>query len=133
MRYERMRRVDELIHRELGLLCEREIAPDLPGLLTITKVKTSPDLRHAQVYFSVMGDEAMHHQALALMFAKRKTLQQQIGSNLQLKYTPVLHFHIDQVPEQADHVLAIIDELGLSEVPDAGAPDSDLDFEDSGL
>ena len=128
MKYERMRRVDELIQRELGLLCEREIAPYLSGLITITKVKTSSDLRHAQVYFSVMGGEDVHEQALKLMLDRRTHLQHEIATRIKLKYTPVLKFHVDQSPEQADHVLAILSELGLDDVPD----EATLDGEDGG-
>lgn len=124
MKIDRMRRIDELIHRELGMLCEREIAPDIAALVTITKVKTSPDLRHAQVFFSVLGDEIAHQAALTLMHKKRRRLQQDIATSCKLKYTPVLKFHVDQAPEEADRVLSIIHELGLDEVPDAGPDDA---------
>ena len=128
MKIERMRRVDELIRRELSMLCEREVTPFLSsGLLTITKVKTSPDLRHAQVYFSVMGSETAHDEALKLMLRKRKQLQHDIAHNVKLKYTPVLKFHVDQSPEQADHVLSVLTELGLDDVPDAGVVTDDWD------
>ena len=120
MKAERMRRVNGLIQRELGMLCEREIAPYLSGLVTITKVKTSPDLRHAQVYFSVLGGEDAHREALSLMLDKRVHLQHEIAAKVKLKYTPVLKFHVDQSPEEADNVLSIISELGLDDTPDLG-------------
>ncbi|MDT8390702.1 MAG: 30S ribosome-binding factor RbfA [Lentisphaeria bacterium] len=128
MNSERMRRVDGLIHRELSMLCEREIAPYVKGLVTITKIKTSPDLRHAQVYFSVLGDHDTHDEALKLLLKQRPHLQKQLAANVQLKYTPVLKFHVDQNPEQADHVLSLLSELGLDDIPDAGPdglPDGD--------
>ena len=108
------------MQRELSMLCEREITPFVKGLVTITKIKTSPDLRHAQVYFSVLGDENAHAEALSLLLRQRKHLQKQMAANVKLKYTPVLKFHVDQNPEQADHVLSILSELGLEDVPDAG-------------
>lgn len=127
-----MRRVNAAIQRELGMLVEREIAPYVSGLITITKVKTSPDLRHAQVYFSVMGGESDHTEALRLMLGKRAHLQHEIASTIQLKYTPVLKFHVDQSPAEADHVLSIISELGLDDVPDAGAEEDDFADEELG-
>lgn len=126
MNDERMRRIDELVQRELSMLCEREITPYAKGLVTITKIKTSPDLRHAQVYFSVLGDDADHDEALKLLLGKRKHFQKQLAANVKLKYTPVLKFHVDQNPAQADHVLSILSELGLDDVPDAG-PDGLFD------
>lgn len=119
MKHERMRRVDEMIQRELGMLCKREISSYVSGLLTITEVKTSPDLRHAQVYFSVLGSAEAHGQALKLLLGHRAHFQHEIATRIKLKYTPVLKFHVDTSPEQADHVLSIISELGLQDVPDA--------------
>ncbi len=120
MRYDRMRRVNEMIRRELALLCEREVVHQVDALPTITDVKTAPDLRQAQVFVSVLGDEKQQEQVLRILNRQRVDFQSKIGHALQLKYTPVLHFRIDHTPAEADHILSIIDELDLSDVPDAG-------------
>jgi len=112
-----MLRVNELIRRELGDLCERRIVSDLNALLTVTHVDTSPDLRQATVLVSVMGDEAQRRDALKLLHRNRGLFQREIARRTQLKYTPVLRFQLDETMEQADRVLAIIDELDLSDVP----------------
>ena len=123
MKQDRMRRVDEVIKRELGGLCERLIAPDVAGLVTITGVRTAPDLRTARVFFSVLGDEQVQQDALKKLVKRRRELQRLIATHVKLKYTPVLHFVPDHTPENADRIFSIIDDLELMEVPDAGAED----------
>ncbi len=112
---DRMLRVNELLRRELALLCEREISPGFDGLVTITAVKTAPDLRQATVFVSVLGDEEHRKRALSLLGAKRKMFQREISRRVVLKYTPVLKFRMDASAEQADRILAILDELDVSE------------------
>ncbi len=119
MKYDRMRRVNELIKRELSLICERDVVPEVNALLTITNVDTAPDLRTATVDFSVLGSEEDRNHALKVLRRHRKQLQAEINRRVQLKYTPVLTFHIDRSLETADRVLTILDELDLSDVPDA--------------
>jgi len=125
MRSNRMRRVDELLRRELGTQFERLIAPELDALVTITAVTTSPDLRQATVSVSVMGSEAAQTAALRLLQKRRTLLQRELAQHVKLKFTPVLSFHLDETLARADRVLALMDELGLDEAaaadPDAAA------------
>ncbi len=111
MSSERMLRINELLHRELGTLCERRVVSELNCLLTITGVKTSPDLRHAQVYFSVFGKDANWQKVKSCLDKHRIELQAEIGKNVHMKYTPVLHFRPDDTLEKADRVMHIINEL----------------------
>ncbi len=113
MRNQRMRRVDALIQRELSTLCERQVVSELNCLLTITKVKTSADLRSAQVFFSVFGDRKQWKEAEEALEKNRKSLQAGIARGITLKYTPVLSFKADPTLEEADRVFSIIDELNL--------------------
>ena len=118
----RMMRVNELLRRELALLCEQFIVPHLDALVTITRVETSPDLRHAKVFVSVLGSTEQRRAAMHLMQENRKHLQAEINRRLTLKYTPRLHFHDDYTAERADHVLGILRELDLPD--DDAAPPS---------
>ncbi|OGV68453.1 MAG: ribosome-binding factor A [Lentisphaerae bacterium RIFOXYB12_FULL_65_16] len=129
MSLERMRRVNELIRRELGELCEREIAPNLQGLLTITQIQTAPDLRQAVVYVSVMGDEAQHRHALRLLLKRRAWLQHELNQRVQLKYTPVLTFKLDRAGAQADRVLSILEEIDPHEPVPAAEADAEETIE----
>ncbi len=112
--YDRLLRVNELLKRELGELFERHIAPMLKaGLITVTSVKTTPDLRHAAVSFSVLGAPDGGEHALRCLLAQRKFLQDQLAHHVTLKFTPVLQFKLDRTGAKADNVLHLLDELKL--------------------
>lgn len=114
----RMVRVNELLLRELGLLCEQLIMPHAGSLVTVTSVDTAPDLRQAVVRVSVLGDAEQRAKAMHLMHANRKEMQAEIGRRVGLKYTPRLVFKDDFTPERAGRVLAILDEIGLPPGPE---------------
>lgn len=121
MKPNRMLRVNELLRRELGLLCERDIMPQIGrALVTIVAVNTSPDLRQATVRYSVYGDAAERPRVARLLHQKRVHLQHELSRNITMRNTPVLTFELDQIIEKADHVLEIIDQLELP--PDDSAP-----------
>lgn len=118
----RMVRVDALLLRELGQLCEERITPNASGLVTITKVHCAPDLREAMVFVSVLGSEEQRAEALRLMHAARKDLQHELSRRIILKYTPRLSFREDRTAEQADRVMSILGELHLPSDPDTPVP-----------
>lgn len=119
----RMRRVNELLLRELAILCEELVVPHMDALVTITEVSTSHDLRHAKVFVSVMGSDKQRARAMAMLENQRVPMQDQINRRLSLKYTPRLHFREDHTPERADRILSILEELDLPEDDQKDGPD----------
>lgn len=119
----RMVRVDELLRRELAILCEQLVAPHAGALVTVAAVKTAPDLRQATVHVSIMGSEEQRQQAMRLLHACRKEMQHEIGRRVALKYTPRLTFREDHTAERADRVLAILDTLDLPDEDESPSPD----------
>ncbi|MCK5803715.1 MAG: 30S ribosome-binding factor RbfA [Lentisphaeria bacterium] len=111
----RMLRVNELIRRELGMLCESLVRPRTSALVTIVSVDTSSDLRHAVVGVSVFGSEEQKREVMVVMLDCRRQLQRELAKRVILKYTPVLRFTLDETAEQADHVLSILKNLELPE------------------
>ncbi|MCF7854599.1 MAG: 30S ribosome-binding factor RbfA [Candidatus Pacebacteria bacterium] len=118
MSEKRMRRVNELLKRELSLMCERRVVSELNALLTVTGVQTAADLRHAKVYVSILGPSEEQEKALNVLEQHRREFQKDLSRNVILKYTPVLSFHIDHTLEDADRVLGILDELDLPDAED---------------
>ena len=108
-----MIRVNELLKREIGIFIERTISQNLNCLITVIEVNTSPDLRHASVYISVYGGKDQHQQALRSIREKRIDIQKALSKTVRLKYTPVLHFHLDDQFEKADKICKILDDLKL--------------------
>ena len=109
----RMVRVNELLKRAVGNILERGIAREMDCLVTITDVKTAPDLRNAIVFVSVYGSEDQKQKALNELRRRRGDIQHQVSKNITLKFTPKLSFRIDNQAEEADSIRIIIDQLGL--------------------
>jgi ribosome-binding factor A len=109
MASDRMRRVDEAVRQVVGDALARDIKDPRVGFVTVTAVKTSPDLRHARVYVSVLGDEAEREATLEGLRSAHSFLQARIASELHMKNTPHLDFVLDDTPERAARVGEILD------------------------
>jgi ribosome-binding factor A len=110
---DRMTRVNELLKRELGEIFKRRICADFDCLITLTAVKTSPDLHNAHVYVSVFGTENQRKAVLVTLLKKRKVIQREMSRNIILKYTPVLDFQLDTTLDDADRIDKILDDLNI--------------------
>lgn len=109
----RMTRVNELLKRELADLIKKNVEYSGDCLVTITEVDTTPDLRHAKVFISILGknNDDEKQDILRKIIDKRGLLQNLMSSHVTLKYTPVLDFKLDSRIEKGDKVLAILQEL----------------------
>jgi len=97
----RMRRVDEAMRQVLGDALAQELKDPRIGFVTVTDVKTSPDLGHARVYVSVLGTDAEQEATLDGLRSAHGFLQGRVASELRLKRTPELTFELDFSAEQA--------------------------------
>jgi ribosome-binding factor A len=107
----RMRRVDEAVRAVLSDAIAKDLQDPRIGFVTVTAVKTSPDLRHARVYVSVLGDERARAQSLAGLRSAHGLLQGRIASELTLKLTPALQFEYDDSIDRAMRVSRLIEQL----------------------
>lgn len=105
----RMRRVNEAL-REVVSARTGELKDPRIGFVTVTSVDTSPDLRHARVYVSVLGDESERERALEGLTSSRGVLQAKISEELRLKRTPTLSFEYDPSVDHGMRMNALIDE-----------------------
>jgi ribosome-binding factor A len=101
-------RVDELLKQELAGII-RDMKDPRVGFTTVMDVRTSPDLRHARVYVSVLGDEEDKQATVAVLHRARGYLRARLGRDVTLKYLPELHFEIDRTLEQAARIDALLD------------------------
>jgi ribosome-binding factor A len=112
-----MRRVNEAV-REVLSEAVGELKDPRIGFVTVTGVNTTPDLRHATVFVSVLGNERKRDRTLAGLDAAHGVLQARIARELRLKRTPQLAFAYDPSVERGVRLTHLIDEL---------APDDDRD------
>jgi ribosome-binding factor A len=113
----RMRRVDEAIRQVIGDAVAADLKDPRVGFVTVTDVRTSPDLRHARVYVSVLGergrqsDAAEREDTLAGLRSAHGYLQGRVARELGLKRTPTLEFLYDDTTDRAMRVEALIDDI----------------------
>ena len=115
---ERMRRVDALLR---GVVSEAvgQLTDPRIGFVTVTGVRTSPDLSHATVYVSVLGNPRRRERCLNALAAAHGLIQRRIAEELSLKRTPVLAFEYDPSVERGVRLTRMLDELVRDDTPDA--------------
>ena len=107
---QRMRRVDEAMRQVLGDVLAQDLKDPRIGFVPVTDVKTSPDLRHARVYVSVLGDSAAQEATLDGLRSAHGFLQGRVAGELRLKRTPELRFELDDTAERAARLERLIDD-----------------------
>jgi ribosome-binding factor A len=105
-----MRRVDEAVRAVLSEAISKELKDPRVGFVTVTAVKTSPDLRHTRVYVSVLGDEPTRTASLEGLRSAHGYLQSRIASGLTLKHTPALTFEYDDTTDRAARINELLRE-----------------------
>jgi ribosome-binding factor A len=117
-----MQRVNDLIREEISDLLIRVVRdPRLGGLISVTEVVTSQDLRHAKVYVSIMGTEEEKRQAEDGLAAASGFIRKGLGERLSLRYTPELSFERDESIERGSRLLELIKEV----TPPDGSSEAD--------
>lgn len=106
----RLIRVAEILKRELSTVILREV-PSNGALITVNAVDVSPDLRNAAVHVGILGTAAQQRDALARLEQHRAVLQAECAKRVVLKFTPHLHFKLDESVERGSRVLDILNEL----------------------
>jgi ribosome-binding factor A len=107
----RMRRVDEAMRAVLSDAIGKELKDPRVGFVTVTGVKTSPDLRHARVYVSVLGTESEREQSIDGLRSAHGFLQRRLADELTLKHTPSLSFHYDESIDRGMRISSLVNEL----------------------
>ncbi len=110
---ERLRRVNEAVRQVLSDAITRDLKDPRVGFVTVTAVHTSPDLRHARVLVSVLGEAQQRAASLDGLRSAHGYLQRRVGAELRLKHTPTLDFEYDDSIERGMRISELIDrELG---------------------
>jgi ribosome-binding factor A len=107
---QRMRRVNELMREVIGSTIASELEDPRIGFVTVTSVDTSPDLRSARVYVSVLGGEAEREATLVGLRSSHGVLQSAIASQMRIKRTPTLTFHYDDSPERGVRISRLLED-----------------------
>ncbi len=127
-----MRRVDGALLAVLSDAITQQLKDPRVGFVTVTAVKTSPDLRYARVYVSVLGDDDEREASLQGLRSAHGFLQKRVASELRLKHTPEITFEYDgsidhgmRITELLDHEIEHLPARETPEVPEAPEPPGD--------
>src|SRR3954468_969603 len=128
---ERTARLDELLREEISEVVRREIDDPRIGFVTITDVETSPDLRHANVWVSIIGSAEERAQGLRALSRAMPYVRGRLGK-LRLKRIPDLHIKEDDSAERSTRVMKILDDLERGGEGDVGEVEESLPTPEGG-
>ena len=111
----RMRRINEVLREVVGAAISNELSDPRIGFVTITSVETSPDLRTAKVFVSVLGDEGEREATLSGLRSSHGVIQSRIAAETRMKRTPTLSFHYDPTVESGMRISRLLDDEAAGE------------------
>ena len=103
----RIGRINEEIQRELSALIPAVKDPRVSGMISVTAVETTPDLRYAKAYISVL-DKENGERVLKGLRSASGWLRRELGSALKLRYTPELVFQLDDSIDKGAHIMELL-------------------------
>ena len=107
---DRMRRVNEAVREVVSARIAQGLRDPRIGFVTVTAVETSPDLRHARVYVSVLGTDEERTATLAGLESAHGVIQQAVASELRMKRTPTLQFVFDESIDRGMRITELLDD-----------------------
>ena len=123
MQHLRKDRVGDLIKREIAHIIQCELKDPGVGFVTITAAKVSVDLKHARIFYTVLGDEDCKRKSSSALKRASGFIQREMGKRLKLRYTPEISFQFDQSVEYGAHIEKLIQKIHLGEGAGGGEAD----------
>ncbi|MBL7209839.1 MAG: 30S ribosome-binding factor RbfA [Dehalococcoidia bacterium] len=115
----RTERVNNLIRQEISQLLWRQVNdPRLASFISVTRVSTSPDLKHAKVFVSSMGDKTSKSEILQGFTAASGFLRRELAERLTLRHIPQLSFHFDNSIQRGAEVIRLIEQVAADSTKD---------------
>lgn len=115
MEHKRADRIADLILKELAEVLLRRVKDPRLADITLTNVEVSPDLRHAKVYYSLLGEDEKRNQAAMGLESARGFVKRELGKRLQLRRIPDISFYFDLSLEHGSHIDRLLAELKESD------------------
>ena len=106
----RMRRINEVLREVVGAAISTELSDPRIGFVTVTSVETSPDLRTAKVFVSVLGSEEEREATFEGLRSSHGVIQARIAAETRMKRTPTLTFHYDDTIEKGVRISELLEE-----------------------
>ena len=111
----RIARLRELFKQEISAILQREMKDPRIGFASITDVELSPDLRHAKVFVSILGDAEAKASTMAGLENARGFIRKELGRRIRLRHTPEVLFRLDQSIERGARVQRLLRQVAEAE------------------
>jgi ribosome-binding factor A len=115
---QRTDRIDEQLRQEIGAILAKDISDPRIGFATITDVETVPDLSHAKIWVSVIGQPEERKATARALTHALPFIRRQLGTRLHLRRIPELHLELDETAERGTRVLKLLEELEAGRTPE---------------
>ena len=112
---ERLPRVEEAIKEEVAAILQKELKDPRIGFVTVTRVKVTPDLQQAKVYFSVLEGHGNPVETEAGLKSAQGFVRRLVGERLRLRVTPEIIFRVDPSVAASVRISKILGELKKTE------------------
>ena len=106
----RIERLSESVKQEVSKIILYELKDPRISFITVTKVEVASDLKRAKVYISILGDDLVQKKNLRALEHAKGFIQARVGAHLQIRYTPILTFCLDESIKKSQHISKLIDE-----------------------
>lgn len=115
MKFKRSLRVSELIKREVSAILFFTIKDPSIKSVNITFVKVTDDLKHARIYYRVLGDDEVKDNALKGLERAKSFIRSEVGHRIELRYVPEIEFFYDTSIDHAEHIEMMIKKIHKSD------------------
>ena len=120
MAHKRVLRAGEAIRRELSFILDRKLSDPRIGMVTVTRVDLSEDLRYAKVFVSFFGDEKEQEESLRLLRKARRFIRGELAHALRLRVAPELTFLLDDSSENYIRIAKVLDDIDEEDSEEPG-------------
>jgi ribosome-binding factor A len=111
MEYQRSERIGDLLIEIISDLLRKEIGDPRLRSLTITAAKVSKDLRHAKIYFNLLGGPMDPKEVLAGLKSATGFLRSKIAKQLKLRFVPTMEFFYDETEDAAQRIEHLLQQV----------------------
>ena len=95
----RARKLSERIQQVVAQMLDTRIKDPRLGFVTITDVRVTGDLQHADIFYTVLGDDTARTDTAAALESAKGILRSEVGKQTGIRLTPSLDFHLDALPD----------------------------------
>jgi ribosome-binding factor A len=113
--FQRTARLNEVIKEEISDILQRKLKDPRIGFVTVTAVEVSPDLRHANIFVSILGNKKEKEATYQSLIGARGFIRSELSKRIRIKFLPEISFSIDESVEEGIRISKLIKKIRKKE------------------